>query len=141
MILGVGIDLVDVARVERMLDVHGGRMLTRLFTGAEHAYAMGMAKPALHLAARLAAKEATFKALSGSAEARAIGWSEIEVTRDPDGRPELTLHGRAEARARELGVGRVFCSLTHTDTSAAAVVILESADPVLVPASPGGSRG
>lgn len=125
MIIGVGIDVVDIDRVQRMLSEHGGRMLHRLFAEAERTYAMSKAKPALHLAARLAAKEAAFKALSGSEEARAIGWSEIEVTRDALGRPGLALHGRAAARATALGVARIHCSLTHTDLSAAAVVVLE----------------
>ncbi len=126
MIIGIGIDVVDIDRVQRMLTEHGGRMLQRLFTEAERTYAMPKAKPALHLAARLAAKEAAFKALSGSEEARAIGWSEIEVTRDALGRPGLAFHGRAAARADELGVVRTHCSLTHTDLSAAAVVVLEN---------------
>lgn len=125
MIVGVGIDLVDVARVQRMLESHGDRLLDRLFTDGEREYSMGMARPALHLAVRLAAKEAAFKALSGSEGARGIGWGEIEVTRDAIGRPSVTFHGRAADRARELGVVRCHCSLTHTDSSAAAVVVLE----------------
>lgn len=127
MIIGVGIDLVDVERVQRMLDAHGTRLVQRLFTDAERDYAMRMARPALHLAVRLAAKEAAFKALSGTKGATAIGWSEIEVTRDDLGRPSLTFHGRAAERATELAIARCHCSLTHTDTSAAAVVVLESA--------------
>lgn len=126
MIVGLGIDVVDIARVQRMLEEHEGRMLQKLMTEAERTYAMDKAKPALHLAARLAAKEAAFKALSGSDEARAIGWAEIEVSRDALGRPGLRFHGRAAARAEELGVRAVHCSLTHTDTTAAAVVVLES---------------
>jgi len=127
MIVGVGIDLVDVARVQRMLESHGDRLLDRLFTDGEREYAMGMARPALHLAVRLAAKEAAFKALSGSEGARGIGWGEIEVTRDAIGRPSVTFHGRAADRASELGVVHCHCSLTHTDSSAAAVVVLERA--------------
>ena len=126
MIIGVGIDLVDVARVQRMLDAHGSRLLDRLFTDGEREYALGMARPALHLAVRLAAKEAAFKALSGTEGARGIGWGEIEVTRDALGRPNVTFHGRAAERAQELSVSRCHCSLTHTESSAAAVVVLES---------------
>ena len=127
MIIGVGIDLIEVERVQRMLDAHGSRLLDRLFTNGEREYSLGMARPALHLAVRLAAKEAAFKALSGTEGARGIGWAEIEVTRDALGRPSVTFHGMAAVRAEELGVVRCLCSLTHTDSNAAAVVILESA--------------
>ena len=72
MIAGLGIDLVDIARVERMLASKGKRVLERLFTGDEVAYAMARARPAMHLAARLAAKEAAFKALAGSDDARTL---------------------------------------------------------------------
>jgi holo-[acyl-carrier protein] synthase len=127
MIAGVGIDLVEIARVERMLNGKGDRILARLFSDAERAYALGRARPAMHLAARLAAKEAAFKALAGSDEARLIGWREVEVVSPAGGGiPALRFHGRAEARARELGVARMFLSLTHTDSTAGAVVVLES---------------
>ena len=127
MIIGVGIDAVDIERVERMLSSKGERALRRLFTEREVAYATQRARPAQHLAARIAAKEAAFKAFSGSAEARAIGWREIEVTHDVNGRPTLDLSGRALARASELGVTKVWISLTHTDGVAGAMVVLESA--------------
>ena len=127
MIIGIGIDLVEVERVQRMLDSHGERLLQRLFTEGERQYSLGMARPALHLAVRLAAKEAAFKALSGTEGARGIGWSEIEVKRDALGRPSVTFHGRAAMRAEELAVARCHCSLTHTESNATAVVVLESA--------------
>jgi holo-[acyl-carrier protein] synthase len=124
-IAGIGIDLVEIRRVERMLDGKGERMLARLFTAEEVAYAKARARPAMHLAARLAAKEAAFKALSGSDEARLIGWREVEVVpRDGHG-PTLAFRGRAEARALQLGVRQVWLSLTHTEATAAAVVVLE----------------
>jgi holo-[acyl-carrier protein] synthase len=127
MIAGIGIDLVEIARVERLLDGKGDRALARLFTEAEIAYARTRARPAMHLAARLAAKEAAFKALTGTDEARLIGWREVEVVSPPGGgAPALRLHGRADARARELNVSRTFLSLTHTDETAGAVVVLES---------------
>ena len=125
MIAGVGIDLVDIARVQRLLDGKGTRALERLFTNGEVAYATGRARPAMHLAARLAAKEAAFKALAGSDEARLIGWREVEVVSHRGGPPTLAFHGRAAVRAGELGVGRTHLSLTHTDDTAGAVVVLE----------------
>jgi holo-[acyl-carrier protein] synthase len=125
-IAGVGIDLVDIARVDRLLDAKGERALRRLFTADEVAYALARPLPAQHLAARLAAKEAAFKALSGSSLARGIGWREVEVVRG-DGHPTLALHGRAADRAAELGVTSIWVSLTHSATTAGAVVVLESA--------------
>lgn len=127
MIVGVGMDLVDIARVERLVRQKGERALARLFTEAEVAYARSRAEPARHLAARVAAKEAAYKALAGGGCARAVGWREMEVCVAADGRPSLALSGRAEERARELSVVRAWLTLTHSDGAAAAVVVLESA--------------
>jgi len=81
-----------------------------------------------HLAARRAANEAAFKALSGNSLARGIGWRDIEVVRADD-RPTLALHGRAADRAAELGVTNIWVSLTHTATTAGAVVVLDATSP------------
>jgi holo-[acyl-carrier protein] synthase len=124
-IAGIGVDLVDIARVNKLLDAKGERALRRLFTAEEVAYALSRPLPAQHLAARLAAKEAAFKALSGNALARGIGWQEIEVVRG-ELRPTLALHGRAAERAAELGVTTIWVSLTHTATTAGAMVVLEA---------------
>ncbi|MDQ2768141.1 MAG: holo-ACP synthase [Gemmatimonadota bacterium] len=125
MIIAVGIDMVEIARVERLLASKGDHALRKLFTDAERTYAQSKPRPALHFAARVAAKEATYKALRGTHQARAIGWRELEVTLEWDGAPTLLLHGGAERRAVELGVTRVHLSLTHTASSAAAVAVLE----------------
>ncbi len=125
MIVGVGFDLVSIARVERLLAGKEQRALDRLFTAHEQAYGAARARPAMHLAARLAAKEAAFKALTGSDEAKLIGWREAEVRRGDEGPPVLHFTGRAAARAAELGVTRVHLTLSHTDETAGAVVILE----------------
>ncbi|HUO51144.1 MAG TPA: holo-ACP synthase [Gemmatimonadaceae bacterium] len=125
MIAGVGLDLVDVARVQRLVAAKGERALRRLFTEGERAYAAAMPRPSLHLAARVAAKEAAFKALSAADGARGIGWREMEVVAAEGGRPALRLHGRAAACARALGVARVHLSLSHSETTAGAVVVLE----------------
>ena len=122
--LAIGIDLVTVARVERLLMRHDDRALTRLLTPAEREYCVGMAYPARHVAARVAAKEAVFKALQGSEDARGIGWTEIEVTRDEHGRPGVRLTGRAHTRFAELGGSRILLSLTHTDDTAAAMAVV-----------------
>jgi holo-[acyl-carrier protein] synthase len=125
MIVGIGIDLVDIARVQRMVDARGERALAKLFTEGETAYAMARAEPARHLAARVAAKEAAFKALSGSEEARGIGWREMEVVVEWDGRPTLRLHGAAHVRASVLGVSSMWITLSHSVQTAGAVVVLE----------------
>lgn len=127
MIAGVGMDLVEIARVERMIRDRGDRLLKRLFTPAEIAYATIRARPAIHLAARLAAKESAFKALAGSAEARLIGWTDIEIVPRQGHPPTLLFHGRADARIRELAVLHIWLSITHTETMASAFVVLERA--------------
>lgn len=118
-------DLIDVERVTRMIERDGQRVTSRLLTEGEWAYCAGKASAAEHVAARLAAKEAAFKALSGSHEARAIGWRELEVVHDEHRRPSLVLHGRAAARAEALGVTRSHLTLSHSRQTAGAVVILE----------------
>jgi holo-[acyl-carrier protein] synthase len=127
MIVGIGIDVVDVARMRALLDRKGDRALTRLFTEGERAYAAMHPEPARQLAARVAAKEAAFKALAGNDLARGIGWRELEIVSRTHQAPILLLHGRAYDRASELGVVQVHLSLTHTDTTAAAFVVVERA--------------
>jgi phosphopantetheine--protein transferase-like protein len=118
-------DLVEVARMRRLLASKGERALVRLFTDGERSYAATHPEPARQLAARVAAKEAAFKALSGNDLARAIGWRELEVVSRTGAAPLLLLHGRAMQRAAELGVSRVLLTLTHTDATAAAFVVAE----------------
>jgi holo-[acyl-carrier protein] synthase len=124
-VVGIGMDLVEIARVERLLEWKGERALKRLFTFREVDYASRRAQPARSYAARLAAKEAGFKALQGSELARAIGWRDLEVLVRSDGSPTLELHGPARRRATELGITRIHVTLTHTNTTAGAVVVLE----------------
>jgi holo-[acyl-carrier protein] synthase len=126
MIIGVGLDLVDIARVKKLIAQKRERALARLFTDGEVAYAMGKAQPYVHLAARIAAKEAAYKALSGSDRARGIGWREMEVVPSTSGAPSLVFHGSARERAEELGVLRAWLTLSHSETTAGAVVVLES---------------
>jgi len=122
----VGVDLVEVSRVGAIIADKGARVFERLLTPAERAYCESRPDPATHVAVRLAAKEAAYKALQGSEVARGIGWRDMEVIRAPDGRPDLALSGLAQARARELGVRRVLLSLSHTHLAAVAVVVLET---------------
>ncbi len=125
MIVGIGVDLVEVERMRRLLERKGNRALTRLFTEAERTYAATHPEPARQLAARAAAKEAAFKALAGNDLARAIGWRELEVVSRTHQAPVLLLHGRALHRAAELGVVRVHLSITHTELTASAFVVVE----------------
>lgn len=115
--------MVDVARIERLLTRNGERALSRLLTDEERIYCMEQAVPARHVAARVAAKEAAYKALAHPSQSAAIGWREVEVVRELTGRPALQFHGRAAETARRLGVVATLVSLTHTAEQAAAVVI------------------
>ena len=125
MIVGIGIDLVEVERMRQLLDRKGDRALQRLFTAGECDYALSHPEPARQFAARAAAKEAAFKALAGNDLARGIGWRELEVLSIRGRAPALLLHGRAAERANELLVTRVHLSMTHTESAAGAVVIAE----------------
>jgi holo-[acyl-carrier protein] synthase len=116
---GVGLDLLEIGRLERALERYPA-LAERLFTEGERAYAAGRARPGQHLAARFCAKEAVAKALG----MRAWNFRDVEVL-GGDGPPELRLHGRVAERASELGV-EVKISLTHTGRDAAAVAVLSS---------------
>jgi len=98
MIVGLGIDAVDISRAERMFADKPERMLERLFGETERAYLATKPQPAQHMAVRLAAKEAAFKALAGNELARGIGWRDVEVVSRDDGSPELRFYGRAAER-------------------------------------------
>src|SRR5688572_28393866 len=123
MVVGLGIDITPIARMEELLARWGERIERRLFTDAERAFCSARGDPAQHLAARFAAKEATLKALSVPA---GLSWHELEVVSTPGGAPRLALSGEAGAAAGRLGVIRTHLSLTHAGGLAVAVVVLES---------------
>ncbi len=123
--LTTGVDLVEIARVERALSRHGDRFLERIFTPAEVLYCR--ARPA-ELAARFAAKEAVAKALGVGMRMMArggIGWREAEIVGDLRGKPLVRLHGRAAERAEELGLTEWAVSLSHTHEHAIAFVVAQ----------------
>lgn len=125
MILGLGTDLIEVARVKASLDRYGEQFLRRIFTAGEIDYCQQKRHTAAEsLAARFAAKEAGAKAL-GTGISRGVGWREIEVRRLAGERPELLLWGRVAARAEAMGVRTISLSLTHSREIAMAVAILE----------------
>jgi holo-[acyl-carrier protein] synthase len=124
MILGVGTDLIEIARIAGSVRRYGDRFLRRIFTPREIEYCQRKKNAAESFAARFAAKEAGAKAL-GTGISRGVGWLELEVTREPSGRPSLQLSGRAAERAASLGVARISLSLTHSGELALAVVVME----------------
>ena len=123
-VVSVGIDLVDIDRIERMLARHGDMLMRRLLTDGERAYCAQTSYPPRHVAARIAAKEAAYKALQYDVDACSVGWQDSEVTLEGHGRPVLRLHGRAKAVAERLKVSTALLSLTHSNVTAAAVVVL-----------------
>ena len=124
MILGIGIDLVEIARLEQVLERHGGRARRRLFTPGEVEYCDRAGRPAESFAARFAAKEAFFKAV-GTGWGQGISWTDVEVVSAASGAPGLRLQGGALRRLEALGARRTHLTLTHSGSTAAAFVILE----------------
>jgi holo-[acyl-carrier protein] synthase len=120
-VIGVGVDLVDLERIARLFASKGEYAMQRFFTDDERAYLQTRPEPTGHAAARIAAKEAVYKALQALPGARAVGWREIEVVRDPEGRPAIRLHGLAAELAEQHGGLTVQVSLTHSAASAGAV--------------------
>lgn len=130
MILGNGVDIAEIDRIERALSArHGDRLRDRVFTPGEQAYCEGRGKGrAQSYAARFAAKEATMKAL-GVGWGRHAGWQDIEVARARGEAPRIVLHGAAADTARRLGMARFSLSLTHAAGLALAFVVVEGEPP------------
>jgi len=124
MIVGSGIDLAEIGRIQQSMDRYGQRFLDRVFTAAEQSYCLRKRNAAESLAARFAAKEAGAKAL-GTGISRGVHWREIEVVREPGRRPTLRFWGRAKEIAAHLGVKHVALSISHTADLAMASVVLE----------------
>ena len=123
-ILGIGVDLVECARIQHSLDRFGERFLRRVFTVGEIRYSQSMKFPARHLAARFAAKEALSKAF-GTGIGKSMGWKDIDIHRKPSGEPFVVLEGSAKQLATDRGVRKVWISLSHTEGHAMAVIVLE----------------
>jgi holo-[acyl-carrier protein] synthase len=124
MILGTGIDIIEIDRVARSIERFGDRFLHRIFTSGEIAYCSRKKNAAESYAARFAAKEAGAKAL-GTGIQHGVTWKELEVRRQPGSRPTLHFSGRAGALAERMGVRHIALSLTHSTTVAMAAVHLE----------------
>src|SRR2546429_5511903 len=123
-VLGIGVDLVECARIERSLERFGEKFLHRVFTDGEIAYSMSMKFPARHFAARFAAKEAVSKAF-GTGVGKAMGWRDIDVHKKKSGEPFLVLHGGAESLAKERAMKSAWISLSHTEHHAVAMIVIE----------------
>lgn len=124
MIVGTGIDIVEVPRVAQAIERFGERFLRRVFTPGEIKYCRSKRNASERFAARFAAKEAAFKAI-GTGVRMGVVWTDVEVRREPGGRPTLNFSGAAAAHAVALGMKRSSLSLSHTAEFATAQVILE----------------
>lgn len=131
MILGIGSDLEEIARIERLVGAHGDRFLSRLFTAQERTRADRSSSLSASLAKRFAAKEAFVKAL-GTGFSDGLTWHDIEIVNDSKGKPTILTHGRAQRVLEELGEGgivRVHLSLSDTKGHAFAMVVIERGEP------------
>lgn len=125
MILGTGIDLIEVARIASSFERFGERFVNRVLLPDEIAYCLSHKNPAPFLAARFAAKEAISKAF-GTGIGAQLGWQDMEVRRKESGEPFVVLHGKGTELFKARGAQRLLISLTHTENYAAATAILES---------------
>jgi holo-[acyl-carrier protein] synthase len=125
-VAGIGVDLCDIARIERALGApHGERFRARVFTEGEQAYCEGRRRGRFEsYAARFAAKEAVMKVL-GTGWSRGVGWRDVEVVRERGSPPALRLHGQAAAIAQRLGVAHWLLTITHGRSTAIAWVLAE----------------
>jgi holo-[acyl-carrier protein] synthase len=122
-LLGHGIDIVETARIRRLIDEHGAHFLDRVFTAAEQAYCNASRKRSLeHFAGRFAAKEAVLKVL-GTGWRGGIAWTDIEVVKEPSGQPQIRLTGECARIASERGISRWHISISHIETHATASAI------------------
>ncbi len=124
-IIGIGIDTVEIQRFRAVLDRQKDRFVDRVFTAGEKEYCRGHRDPVPHFAARFAAKEALFKAL-GTGWAKGVTWLDVEVRKEKGGAPFLALTGEARRLSVSLGSRKSHLSLSHTDESAVAMVVLEA---------------
>jgi holo-[acyl-carrier protein] synthase len=125
MIVGTGIDIAEVPRIQQAIERYGQRFLERIFTAAEMRYCDSKANRVERYAARFAAKEAAMKAL-GTGWNHGVRWCDCEVVRGPGGRPLMSFHGKAAEFAARLGVRNAALSISHTGQQAIALVLLES---------------
>jgi holo-[acyl-carrier protein] synthase len=124
MIIGIGIDVVDVAGVRKTLDEYGDSYVNEVFSQFEQEEARASADPAQRYASRFAVKEAYMKAI-GTGWGKGVQWEDIEIVSEESGQPTLRLRGEADAISKQRGVTRIHVSLSHTPSLALAQVVLE----------------
>ena len=124
MILGIGIDLIEVARIEASYERFGERFLGRILLPGEISYCLSHKKPGPFLAARFAAKEAISKAF-GTGIGAQLGWQDLEVCRKESGEPFVVLHGKGKKLFEERDAKNLLISLSHTAQHATAMAVLE----------------
>jgi holo-[acyl-carrier protein] synthase len=124
MIFGIGTDLVDIYRVEKIIKKWGDKFLTKVYSQNEIEYCQKKAFPSMHYAARFAAKESFLKSL-GIGLGMGVKLQDIEVINNPQGSPVLTVNEIIRARLDKLGINAIHISITHTREHAQAIVILE----------------
>jgi holo-[acyl-carrier protein] synthase len=125
MILGTGIDIIEVARIAASYEKFGERFVNRVLLPDEVAYCLTHKNPAPFLAARFAAKEAVSKAF-GTGIGAQLGWQDIEIRHKDSGEPVVALHGKGADLFASRGARRLHISLTHTENYAAAMAVMES---------------
>ncbi len=124
MVVGIGIDISEVPRIEAAIARFGQRFLKRIYTEAEIRYCESKPNRFERFAGRFAAKEAALKAI-GTGWKRGVGWTDVEVTREPSGRPIITFRGKALEFANKLGVRSALVTISHTEQQAMAQVLLQ----------------
>ncbi len=125
MIVGIGVDIVDVARVKDLLDRYRDRFVRRVFTDVEAEYARRGMREAERLAGRFAVKEAVLKAF-GTGKSQGILWRDVETVRGPLGKPNVILHGKASNYMKKIKGDNIHVSITHDGGRAVAFVIIEA---------------
>jgi len=123
-IIGLGIDIIEVSRIESSYSKFGERFITRILRASEIEYCLGHRSPGPFLAARFAAKEAISKAF-GTGIGKALGWQDMEILRRASGQPYVVLHDKGEELMKKAGASRLHLSLSHTALYANAVAVLE----------------
>jgi len=124
MIIGTGVDIVEITRFRKVVERLKDRFIRRVFTPGEQQFCNGHRDPVPHFAVRFAAKEALFKAL-GTGWAKGVTWLDVEVQRERQDAPTMILHGEARNLSEAKGAHKVHLSLSHSEYNAIAMVILE----------------
>jgi holo-[acyl-carrier protein] synthase len=130
-IVGIGTDIVECLRIGRMLEQHGELFLNRVYTPREIRYCQARKHATEHFAGRWAAKEAIMKCL-GTGWSKGLGWTDMEIRNDPQGKPHVLLRGAARDRAQSLSIGAVLISISHCRAYAMAYAMAVRTDGALL---------